>query len=229
MAKLTNEILGDPQGGLAHLMFKIRNGKVYIAKRPAHPNSGNHPNTIYKKNQGKFVGKLSKKIYANPLIKKIWFKSEFNKQYLYQQIWKENYRSIKCNDFSGYITLAPPYGFTLTDSLIELLKNNSGRISAGAIGISSVVPPEIEKMITAFGVIVYKNNPDSSNADTNFGIITADPQVFDFSKPVELNFSINNSGQPPIQKNAEKKLSAILITLDQSGSPIRFSETISGT
>jgi hypothetical protein len=227
MAQLTNEILGDPRGGIAHLMFKIRNGKVYIAKRPAHPNSGSHPNTIYKKNQGKFIGKLSKAIYSNLLIKKIWFQSEFNKQYLYQQIWKENYHSINCIDLSGRITLTPSFGFTLISKLIEQLKNDSGIITAGSIENTGVIDPEIEKMFTAFGIIVYKNNPESSDAETNFGIITADSQVLDLSNPIELSFNINTAGLPPIQIDAVKRISVILITLDQSGNPVRYSETIS--
>jgi hypothetical protein len=90
------------------------------------------------------------------------------------------------------------------------------------------VNPDIEKMITAFGIIVYKNNPESLNSETNFGIITTDSQVLDLSQPINLNFTLNTAGQPQIQDDAVKKLFITLITLDQSRSPVRFSETFSG-
>lgn len=227
MASLTNEILGKPHGGIATLMFKTRRGKTYIATRPENPNSSNHPNILFKKNQGRFIGKLSQAIYHNTLIKQIWFQSEYDKQYLYQQIWKKNFLSIKYNDLSGNVVLIPSVGFKLQDQLIEQFKIDSGRITASPFENNAEINPEIEKSITAFGIMVYINNPDSLSAETNFGILTADTQIIDLSNPVDIGFKINLNGLPPVQNNAVRKLFVTLITLDKSGSPVRYFEQIS--
>ena len=69
MAQLRKQVLGQLQGGIASVVIKYRNGKPYVASKPGKCNTGKDPVTLFKKNQGKFIGKLSSVIYKIEILK----------------------------------------------------------------------------------------------------------------------------------------------------------------
>ena len=69
MAHLRKQVLGQIQGGIADIKIKYRNGKPYVASKPGKFNTGKDPVTLFKKNQGKFIGKLSSVIYKIEILK----------------------------------------------------------------------------------------------------------------------------------------------------------------
>src|ERR1039457_4032557 len=176
MARLRKQVIGQLQRGIADIKIKYRNGKPYVASKPGKFNTGKDPITLFKKNQGKFIGKLSSVIYKIEILKKIWSLTDGPKGYTYQQIWARNYRSIKNSDLSGIVTLAPSCTFKTTDQTIELRENNTGRLTAFLFGEKTGFNPTIEKKIIAAGVIILKNKIEGSESDLGYASILSEPR-----------------------------------------------------
>jgi hypothetical protein len=226
MATIRKQVLGQIQEGIASVVIKYRNGKPYIASKPARTNTGKDPATLFKKNQGRFIGKLSKEIYKIEILKKIWSLKDVLKRYTYQQIWGRNFKSIKVGDLSGFVTLTPVIDFKLQNPAIELIDNNSGKITASPIGQKSGVNPSIEKKILAVGIIILKNRIGYDESEISFLKINSDPVDLDITKPIDITLDIIPITGTSLNLFSIKKPYITFITLDETGSPIHCSEVI---
>ena len=226
MAHLRKQVLGQIQGGIADIKIKYRNGKPYVASKPGKFNTGKDPVTLFKKNQGKFIGKLSSVIYKIEILKKIWSLAEGPKGYTYQQIWARNYRSIKNTDLSGIVTLVPSVGFKIINSTIELGENDKGKLTLPPLGVKIGLNPAIEKKIIATGIVILKNDNPGSTYEFGFMAINSTPVDLDLTSLVEINIEAKPLTKWYILDFSIKKIYITLITIDESGSPIHCSEVI---
>ena len=228
MARLRKQVLGQLQGGIASVVIKYRNGKPYVASKPGKCNTGKDPVTLFKKNQGRFIGKLSSVIYKIEILKKIWSLADAPKGYTYQQIWAKNYRSIKNTDLSGIVTLIPSCGFKTINQTIELGEDNTGRLTAAPLGEKIGINSAIEKKIIATGVVILKNNIFGSETDFGFLAVKSKPVNLNLTSSIDINFETIPVTNSLINYFSIRKPYITLITLDESGSPIHCSEVISG-
>ena len=226
MARLRKQVLGQVQGSIAAIVIKYRNGKPYVASRPAKFNTGKDPVTLFKKNQGRFIGKLAKAIYGIEALKNIWSFSDETKGYTYQQIWARNYHSIKNTDLSGIVTLIPSCGFKTINPSIELGENEKGNLTASPLGKKIGINPNIEKKVIATGVVIIKNDNPGSTYEFGFMAINSIPLDLDLISPVEINIEAKPLTKSWINNYSLRKSYIILITLDEFGSPIHCSEVI---
>jgi hypothetical protein len=229
MATIRKQVFGEIHGGISSIKIKYRNGKPYVASKPGKFNTGKDPVTLFKKNQGKFIGKLSREIYRIEILKKIWSLNNVKKGYTYQQIWARNYKSIKCSDLSGVVTLTPLPGFIPENPVTELTDHHSGKITVAPFGDKLGFNPAIEKKILAVGVIILTNLIGMSDSHISFLTINSEPIDLDLFKPVNINFTINPLGDPSLRLSQIKKSYITLITLDESLSPIRCSQVITSS
>lgn len=228
MARLRKQVIGQVQGTIASIVIKYRNGKPYVATRPAKFNTGNDPVTLFKKNQGRFIGKLAKAIYGIDILKNIWSLSDEIKGYTYQQIWARNYHSIKNTDLTGNVTLLPSCGFKTTGQTIILNENEKGKLTASPLGNKIGINPAIEKKIIAAGVVILKNNIYGSESDFGFMALMSKPVDLSLTDPIDINFiALPVTASVPGYFSIRKSY-ITLITLDESGSPIHYSEVITG-
>jgi hypothetical protein len=226
MATIRKQVLGQIQGGIASVVIKYRNGKPYIASKPAQTNTGKDPATLFKKSQGRFIGKLSKEIYKIEILKKIWTNYDVLKGYTYQQIWGRNFKSIKVDDLSGFVTLSPQINFKVINPVIEISDNHAGRITASSFGDKNGINPAIEKKILAVGIIILKNQIGVNESEINYLTINSEPIDFDLTNPIEIALEILPLGSSAYNCFLIKKSYITLITLDKTGSPIHTSEVI---
>ena len=228
MARLRKQVLGQLQGGIADVKIKYRNGKPYVASKPARFNTGKDPVTLFKKNQGKFIGRLSSVIYKIDILKNIWSAFNIKKGYTYQLIWSRNYSSIKNFDLSGFATLVPSAGFKVINPLIVLKNNDKGKITIPPLGLNSGINPAIEKKLIAVGTVVQKKDSPGATFEFGFMAINSEPVNLDLTTPLEINIEANPITKWTLFEFSMQKIFITLITLDDSGSPIHYSEVISG-
>jgi hypothetical protein len=226
MATIRKQVLGEVQGGIAQIKIKYRNGKPYVASKPGYFNMGTDPVTLFKKNQGRFIGKLSKEIYSIEILKNIWSLNDVLKGYTYQQIWGRNYKSIKVDDLSGFVTLCPQINFKVINPVIELSDNHAGRITASSFGERTGINPSIEKKILAVGIIILKNHIGVNESEISYLTINSKSIDFDLTNPIEIALDILPLGSSSYNHFLIKKPYITLITLDETGSPIHCSEVI---
>ena len=228
MARIRKQVLGQLQGGIADVKIKYRNGKPYVASKPGKFNTGKDPVTLFKKNQGKFIGKLSSVIYKIEILKKIWSLADTLKGYTYQQIWARNYRSIKNTDLSGIVTLVPSAGFRTINPTIVLGENDKGILTASPLGDKIGINLAIEKKMIAAGVVILKNNIPGSTYEFGFLAINSKQVDLDLTNPIKIDLEAKPITKWYITNFSIKKSYITLITLDESGSPIHYSEVFTG-
>ncbi|MDR3665382.1 MAG: hypothetical protein P4L35_00940 [Ignavibacteriaceae bacterium] len=226
MATIKKQVLGEIQGGIAYIKIKYRNGKPYVASKPGYFNMGKDPATLFKKSQGRFIGKLSKEIYKIEILKKIWSLQDAVKGYTYQHIWGRNYKSIRNDDLSGIVTLTPEISFLLNDPAIKISKEHTVKITAAPIGEKSGISLSKEKKILAVGIIILKNRIGFNESEISYLTINSDPIDLDITKPIDITLNIIPITGTSLDLFAIKKTYITLITLDDSGSPIHSSEVI---
>jgi hypothetical protein len=226
MATIRKQILGEVHGGISQIKIKYRNGKPYVAGKPGYFNMGKDPVTLFKKDQGRFIGKLSKEIYKIDLLKKIWTQNDVVKGYTYQQIWGRNFKSIKVDDLSGFVALIPQNDFTVINPEIEISDNHTGRITVSSFGVGNGINPSIEKKILAAGIIILKNHIGVNESAISYLTINSKPIDFDLTNPIEIALDILPLSSSAYIHFQIKKSYITLITLDDAGSPIHCSEVI---
>jgi hypothetical protein len=226
MATINKQILGQVRGGIANVVIKYRNGKPYIASKPSQTNTGKDPVTLFKQSQGRFIGKLSKEIYKIEILKKIWSLHDVVKGYTYQQIWGRNFKSIKNDDLSGFVTLIPQNDFMVINPVIEISDNHTGSITVTSLGVGHGIKLSIEKKIIAVGIIILKNHIGVNESAINYLTINSEPIDFDLTDPIEIDLDILPHGSSAYNHFQIKKPYITLITLDKTGSPIHCSEVI---
>ena len=223
MARVKKQIIGSLQGSIADIVIKYRNGKPYAASKPATANTGTDPVTVFKKNQGRFAGKLAKAIYDNVYFKKAWSDYTEKKDLVYQNIFSIHYHSINNENLEGKVFLSPLDGFLLNNPRIELYEEGIN-IIADPIG-GNAINPEIEKQLTAAGTIILKepNKPYSGNLD--FLKIQFSKVNLDLTGPVELNYHFAPVPHTTFNNYNLRKIYVSIITLDENDIPVNFSET----
>jgi hypothetical protein len=226
MATIRKQVLGEVQGGIAQIKIKYRNGKPYVASKPGYFNMGTDPVTLFKKSQGRFIGKLSKEIYSIEILKKIWSLNDVLKGYTYQQIWGRNYKSIKNDDLSGFVTLIPQNDFMVINPVIEISDNHTGKITVSSLNERHGINPSIEKKIIAVGIIILKNHIGVDESAIKYLTINSEPIDIDLTNPIEIALDILPHSSSAYNHFQIKKPYITLITLDKTGSPIHTSEVI---
>jgi hypothetical protein len=226
MASIDKQVIGQLRGGIADIKIKYRNGKPYVASKPAKFNTGNDPSTIFRKNQGKFIGKLSKEIYHIEILKKIWSLNEIQKGYTYQQIWGRNYKSIKVDDLSGSVTLTPETDFLIKNPVIQITENSTVKITASPIGNKDKINPLKEKQLLAVGIIILKNKIGIDESEISYLTMISQPVNLDITNPIDITLDILPKGNMSYKNYLIKKSYITLITLDKTLSPIKSSEVI---
>jgi hypothetical protein len=226
MANIKNQILGHLQGRIADVTIKYRNGKPYVARKPVQTNTGKDPATIFKQNQGRFIGKLSKEIYRIEILKKIWSLNDVQKGYTYQQIWSRNYKSIKVDDLSGSVTLIPETQFLVKDPIIEIKDNSIVKLTASPLGKKDKINPLKEKQILAVGIIILKNRIGIDESEISYLTMISQPVDLDITAPIDITLDILPKGDKSYKNYLIKKSYITLITLDKTLSPIKSSEVI---
>ena len=144
MARVKKQIIGALQGSIADVVIKYRNGKPYAASRPATANTGTDQVTIYKKNQGRFAGKLAKVIYDNKYFKKVWTDYSDKKDLVYQTIFSVYYRSLNNDTLQGKVSLTPLYDFIPSNPAIELFETGI-KLTIDPITEQSCINADVEK------------------------------------------------------------------------------------
>ena len=82
MARVKKQPLGLLRGSVAEVIFKKRGNKVYTSAKPGSFIPGTDPASVNRRDQGAFVGKVSKYIYSIDIIKELWKKKTVDKSYI---------------------------------------------------------------------------------------------------------------------------------------------------
>jgi hypothetical protein len=225
MARVKNQILGDVSGSLGHVVYKLIGNTQYVAKRPNSFIPGTDPASVFRRDQGAFIGKLSSKIYSIDVIKELWSPTVKNQSRIYQKIWSENYHAANCNDLDRPAKLAPVADFMVGNPSF-LFKEKSFLLKSDPIGASTLINPAIEKFILPVGVIVLKDPKSPASPPLEIIAFKGKNEILDLNSALNINIDITNPEDIRYMHYKFRKCYLILITLDENENPVHTSECL---
>jgi hypothetical protein len=225
MARVKNQILGDVSGKLGHLVYKIIGNTQYVAKRPNSFIPGTDPASVFRRDQGAFVGKLSSKIYSIDIIKKLWNHSVQKHFRIYQKIWSENYHAANCNNLDQLPKLSPSIGFLVTNPSF-IFDKNSFSLKTDPLGAAANINPAIEKFILPVGVIVLKDRKSEAIAPLDIIPFAGPTEILDLNTEMNINITLPAPIDIIYRYYKFKKCYLILISLDENKNPVSTSNCL---
>src|ERR1035437_7601218 len=112
MAILTSS-LGNISGKVGNLVFRVRNGKNYVAKAPGKQRGSISP--ARKSHAMKFgaTGKIASAINSVPELQDIWKKYYKTKNSVFTKIFKSIYGQMTGKEFNESGSIMPGHGFPI--------------------------------------------------------------------------------------------------------------------
>jgi hypothetical protein len=225
MARIKNQILGNVSGFIGPVVFKMLGTTQYIARKPASFIPGTDSASVFRRDQGAFVGKLSSKIYSIDIIKKFW-KHSVQKQFrIYQKIWSENYHAVNCNDLNRPPKFTPTHDF-LVNNPSFLFAESSFTLKSDPIGVCTLINPALEKFVLPVGVIVLKEPKAASSPKTEIIPFIGKNEILDLSSPLYINIDLPVPEATQFNRYKFHKCYLILITQDDNEQPVHCSNCL---
>jgi hypothetical protein len=225
MAKIKNQILGDVSGAIGHVVFKQIGKTQYVAQKPASFIPGTDPASIFRRDQGALVGKLSSKIYSIDIIKKLWSPIVKNQSRIYQRIWTENYRAVNCYDLNKPPKLTPAFNFFVSNPSF-LFEEKSFSLKTDPLDPASGFNPAKVKFILPVGVIVLKEPIAPATSPLEIISLKGENEILDLNSELNINIKLPSPKDLIYQHYQFRKCYLTLITLDENENSLQISECL---
>ena len=225
MAILHNQILGLVSGAIKSLIFNHRNDVNFVYAKPSRKKLPMDTASVFRRDQFRFIGKLSKAIYQTPLLRAAWEKTKTNKTWcVYDDIFKANYRKIKLNDPDGIPALFPGSGFKLTNPRIH--KTSDGyefhTDGLGTMGSFDLLNAE---SISLIAVILYAD-PDLPDIPPAIEVVSFSTinTNHDLLSPLNIIMRLIGECKTCFTDYTIIKTFFTLALIDEGNNPVSFSE-----
>jgi hypothetical protein len=219
MARIKNQFLGNISGTIGPVVYKQIGTTQYIAAKPNSFIPGTDPASVFRRDQGSFVGKLSSKIYSIDIIKKLWSPEVKKQSRIYQKIWSETYHAANCNDLNKPPKLSPTQDFIVSNPSF-LFAEKSFCLKSDPLGASTVINPAIEKFILPVGVIVLKDPKSHASPPMEIIAFKGQNETLDLNSELDITINLHTPEDIKYMHYKFRKCYLILITLDENKNPI---------
>lgn len=216
MAKKNPSVLGEPRGKIGDVVYKERNGKIYISRAPKPYNISQLPHEIKKRNIQKVSGKFCSAVNSNLILRAIWYKEKGTCENAFNKISQVNYHLCEPGSPSAKAQITPG-GFKLEAEEISM--------KAGSIEITPH-PTKLhkEEAVIFYILILSLSTPKRRSKKTNdFEFLLLDKYQEEGPK---LIFTLDKENTDLAKKYKNKTLFLAAVTMNEKGSISRWSETL---
>jgi hypothetical protein len=224
MAQLFDKILGTPSGLLGDVVFRRKKGGNIIAKQPTPRASALKDSEKALRAKFGLAGKIASKINSIQVLKDVWPKST-GKGSKCNEILKANYIQIGSAENIASAAIVPLFGFDIANAV--LTAGVSGiHLVADALGVGTGIDTSIEKFIVTAGVVVLQTPTSADKPATEVIAFKSVQHNLDLINEVDHSVDFTGGTLDMFSSYTVKKVFACLITLDDAGTPIRYSTTV---
>ncbi len=228
MAQFNKQILGQAQGAVGDITFRKRNGKTYLAAKPAPFTPGSDDKSVARRGKFSITIKFAKSINSIPLLKNLWQKDAPAGVTTFNHITRTNYAMIGSGSFmTALVRLTPSLGFNISNP-VAVLGPNEIKVNLDAIGDSSGIDVLNESSIKLVSIVYLGNPTDASLKKYNFLTFVSDAKATDLSTALEFNTALDNVVTQMLTIYQERKAFFALVTLDSEGNVVHYSNTFAG-
>jgi hypothetical protein len=224
MGHLSNQVLGDAHGKVGHIVFRVRKGNNVVSKVPEKRTKP--PSAIEMAIREKFglTGRVARGIYSVEQLKECWPVLS-GKTTVCNEIFKINYKLLNTLANLGTVSVTPIYGFGVSNPVVTV-GASSVHLATDALGVSVGIDTSIEKYEIACGVIILQQ-PTLESWPTNDVVAFKSVQHnLDLINPVDLTAQLSGVGLTKFQGYTTRTAFVAIITLDDNGKAIRYSQTV---
>ena len=224
MGIIKHQVLGSVTGSVGHIVFKQRGETCFIFPGTKGYTTPQDIRSVSIRNQFRGISKLGHAVNKIGLLKTLW-KAEFPDCYsAYHEILKANFHRFNCNDMSGTPVLTPQPGFKLPDTAINFISDYL-IVNTQPLSPESGINYSIEENIITASVLIVKSNEDPEKIpEIHYRL--GPETILEKDSPLFLVTDLNYGGAIVTAKRFVYKSWSLLITLDDNGNPVHYSEII---
>lgn len=224
MAELKSKFLGKLKGTLGDMTGRIRNGKGYLAGRPASFNSPQDSASLKRRARFKLAVKFSYAALKNPGIKSIWKKTSSGNNTPFSNIMRENYKFILDTTLNAFNIITPREGFNPVFSNVSL---TNSLLSAELGALNGIAEFNLtEELSLKIAAVVFLSEPNNTGFENyNFISIESNPVILQLDNPENFSIPLLNFNSSLIDIYQNKKIFLAAFTLDSENIPVHFSGT----
>ncbi|MFA5011253.1 MAG: hypothetical protein WC644_04795 [Ignavibacteria bacterium] len=228
MAKLNDQHLGTLRGALGPQVFKMLFGEAYVSRLPHRTLNEPSAETIERRNRFKMCMKFSKALYDLSMLRKFW--NDFTPEGVTKRIptiakiAKVSYKTISTTAVLDETFLAPDFGFSIvpTDVAID---GTEISVTLDPIGLNEGLDLAVEKFIR-LGCVMHLYDPVNGTQVSNRFMTFLSPNVvLNLANPLSFTIPIISTKQTIYNAYDTHKTFLILVTSDENGKSVHFSNT----
>lgn len=232
MANITNELTGRASGKVGNLVYRITNGQTSLCSAPLKPKPATDPKVIARRNRFRMALRLASAMNRIAPLKTLWKNTEIlginNKLSPFSKMIRKNYPYVTETGVSDNLYLGPTFGFTVMTTDVSV-SDSAVNITIDPIGNSQNIDTNIEKYIALAGVFMLTDPVDVNIEKYIFHQAISGNVALNLVNPLSFSISLEGDVNTMFGSYDTTRAFFVLLTLDQIGNPVRFSETFIGS
>lgn len=228
MAHIINELTGRVRGKVGNLVYRITNGNTALCALPTNRVIDNSPAAVVRKSRFRIVVKFSKAINSLLSLKHFWkiFSEETIdlKKSAFNKIVKKNYKRVSGTTVLDTAYMVPYYGFNADASEVAIT-DNAITVEIDALGTSTGIDLNIEKQIAIQCVVCLSAPVILDDIPVAFFSGESGKITLNLTNPMSFSITLVDAQSGLINAYAGKKVFLALVTYDDDGLPVRYSNT----
>ena len=224
MGHISNQVLGDAQGIVGHLVFKLRNGLNVMGKAPNKRKTLPNAKELAVRAKFGLAGQIARAIYSLPQVREIWPKSPGNMTKC-NEIFQANYKLINTLANLGTVSVAPNYGFNFTNPVVTV-GATSVQLETDALGVDIGIDTSIEKFQLMCGIAILQNPTLESWPKSDVVSFHSPQHSLDLINNIDQTANLGGIDLTKFTGYTTRTAFVCLLTLDDNSKVIRYSVTV---
>jgi len=225
MAELNNKIFGSIKGSLGDVVFRSRNEKNYIARKPKAYSAPGDSGFIERTGKFKMAVKLASAINSFFLLKKIWKDNSAAGKASFTRILQMNYPFVTENNFTNMVKMTPRSSFAVNLQNLSMT-NQSLNIELAALSAASNINASVEKKIQILAIVFLYNPLHDGLPEFDFLKLLSLKLDIDNVNPLTFNIPLLTADSEIAANYGSSKIIFAAVTFDSEDALVQFSSTI---
>ncbi len=232
MAQLDKSVIGKLRGAVGDVVFRQRNGKVFVSRKPQSFIPGTDKDSVERRLKFAFSSKLSSAIYSLPDLASLWRQAAPHGRSVYHFIVQTNIALVDPYAVTECTTITPPQtsswagsGFAI-DCTSFAISPDAITVEFATLGNSTGIDLGREQNAKLACVLCLTNPIDKSLPEYQFISCVSEPKQIVLGDPLVFSIPLTGTDTAKVRSYEDKKLLCAMITLDAEYKPVRYSGTV---
>ncbi|HUI30604.1 MAG TPA: hypothetical protein VLX91_10335 [Candidatus Acidoferrales bacterium] len=232
MARLDKSVIGKLRGAVGDVVFRQRNGKVFVSRKPQSFIPGTDKDSVDRRLKFAFSSKLSSTIYSLPDLASLWRQAAPHGRSVYHFIVQVNIPLVNPYAVTERTTITPPQsgsstgsGFVI-DCTSAMISPDAFNVEFAPVGNSAGIDLSREQNAKVACVLCLTNPTDKSLPKYQFVSCVSESKQIVLGSPLVFSIPLAGTEAAKVRTYEDKKLLCTMITLDAERKPVRYSGTV---